>query len=264
MNNKRPILEYPPILAASPFVPSELFDGFNLFKDDRNYFGAREKTIEAGLVKFLAVGRALIEIRDYRAGLLRKRYGGWEQYCEKRLRMVRGGCASLTRSALRGFGSVTAEATFLLSQEINPSRPSSRFTSGCRMRPAGDASRTCGQPRRNRALGAELGRARLGAGAVGTEAADSACGGGDPGRDVVGKTRARSHMSVLAPDVETDFHPHPLQIKPHGIPPVPQASLAGDSQARVSGRFGPDGYLFALVRQNSSPRMSSQPRLSGA
>ena len=74
----------PPSLPASPFAAAEVVDGDNLGMEDRKFLLEREKTIETGRATFLEVGKALIEIRDYKDELLYKRYGGWEQYCKER------------------------------------------------------------------------------------------------------------------------------------------------------------------------------------
>ena len=75
---KAPVLEY------SPFEAVEVVDAHDLAKEDRAYLQEREKTIDAGRRTFLEVGQALIEIRDYRDGLLYKRYGTFEKYCQER------------------------------------------------------------------------------------------------------------------------------------------------------------------------------------
>jgi len=73
-----------PTLTRLPFAAGEAVDAYALGKADCKYLDDREKTIEAGRVTFLEVGRALIEIRDYKDGLLYRRYGGWDQYCKER------------------------------------------------------------------------------------------------------------------------------------------------------------------------------------
>lgn len=73
-----------PILKASPFAPLELVDHENLSAADRAFLGRQEKIIEAGQKTFLEVGTALMEIRDYKNGLLFKRYGSFEEYCRER------------------------------------------------------------------------------------------------------------------------------------------------------------------------------------
>jgi len=72
-----------PKLSVSPFAPVEVVDR-GLSADDKSFLKKREQTIEAGRATFLEVGRALIEIREYKGGLLCKRYGGWENYCKER------------------------------------------------------------------------------------------------------------------------------------------------------------------------------------
>ena len=73
-----------PVLEHSPFETMEVVDAHDLAKEDRAYLQEREQTIDAGRRTFLEVGQALIEIRDYRDGLLYKRYGTFEKYCQER------------------------------------------------------------------------------------------------------------------------------------------------------------------------------------
>ncbi len=73
-----------PVLARSPFESVELVDADDLSGDDRAYLQEREKTIDTGRRTFLEVGQALIEIRAYHGGLLYKRYGTFEKYCQER------------------------------------------------------------------------------------------------------------------------------------------------------------------------------------
>ena len=73
-----------PTLAQSPFAPLELIHRENLSAGDREFLGAKEKIIEAGQKTFLEAGTALMEIRDYKNGLLFKRYGSFAEYCRDR------------------------------------------------------------------------------------------------------------------------------------------------------------------------------------
>ncbi len=82
--NKKTAATAIPTLAASPFVPVEVVDDENLSAADHEFLGKQEKVIEAGQRTFLEVGTALMNIRDYKNGLLCERYGGWEAYCRER------------------------------------------------------------------------------------------------------------------------------------------------------------------------------------
>lgn len=73
-----------PVLERSPFEPVELVDAEDLNGEDRTYLQEREKTIDTGRRTFLEVGQALIEIKEYRGGLLYKRYGTFDKYCQER------------------------------------------------------------------------------------------------------------------------------------------------------------------------------------
>jgi len=56
-----------------------------LAKADADYLAEREKTIASGLKKFMEVGTALLEIREYNKGVLfAQRYGSFENYCRER------------------------------------------------------------------------------------------------------------------------------------------------------------------------------------
>lgn len=63
-----------PKLAVSPFAAAEVIDDQSLSAEDQSFLAKREKMIEAGRKTFLEVGSALLEIRDYRGGLLYKRF----------------------------------------------------------------------------------------------------------------------------------------------------------------------------------------------
>jgi len=73
----------PPTLEASPF---ELAGReVRLSGPDDTYLREREGIIEQGRETFLAVGRALLEIREYRGGILFKdTYGSFEAYIRER------------------------------------------------------------------------------------------------------------------------------------------------------------------------------------
>jgi hypothetical protein len=73
-----------PSLNGSPFAELEAVDSQNLSAEDRSFLAEREQIIEVGRKAFLEVGNALIEIRDYRKGLLYKRYGTFDAYCKER------------------------------------------------------------------------------------------------------------------------------------------------------------------------------------
>lgn len=73
-----------PQLSGSPFATPEVVDDGGLSAEDSSFLKKREQIIEAGRATFLEVGRALIEIRNYKGGTLCKRYGGWENYCKER------------------------------------------------------------------------------------------------------------------------------------------------------------------------------------
>lgn len=82
MKPKNPI----PELKTSPFAPVELADGkVQLTRPDKDYLQEREGIIEQGRETFLAVGRALLEIREYKDGVLFKdTYGSFEAYIRER------------------------------------------------------------------------------------------------------------------------------------------------------------------------------------
>jgi len=73
----------PPTLEASPFELAGREMG--LSGPDEAYLREREGIIEQGRETFLEVGRALLEIRDYRNGILFKdTYGSFEAYFRER------------------------------------------------------------------------------------------------------------------------------------------------------------------------------------
>ena len=82
--NKRTQKNEIPVLAASPFAPMDVVDDQNLSTEDRSFLVQREQIIEAGRKTFLQVGKALLEIREYRNGLLYKRFGTFDAYCKER------------------------------------------------------------------------------------------------------------------------------------------------------------------------------------
>ena len=56
-----------------------------LAKADAEFLAEREKTISSGLKKFLEVGTALLEIQNYKNGVLFKQgFGSFENYCRER------------------------------------------------------------------------------------------------------------------------------------------------------------------------------------
>jgi len=71
-----------PILEDSPF---EVIGTAPLTPKDACYLQEREEIIKRGRTTFLEVGRALLEIRNYRDEILyRDKYGTFEQYCRER------------------------------------------------------------------------------------------------------------------------------------------------------------------------------------
>ena len=95
MKPKKPI----PELEASPFAPVEVVDVADLSAADRKVLEEEEAIIEAGKRTFLDVAAALVRIRDYKGGLLYKRWGTWEAYCNERLDIGRSYALRLTDAA---------------------------------------------------------------------------------------------------------------------------------------------------------------------
>ena len=73
-----------PKVIGLPFAAVEVVDSHGLSAKDSSYLEEREQIIEAGRKTFLDVGRALLEIRDYRGGVLYKRFGTFDAYCRER------------------------------------------------------------------------------------------------------------------------------------------------------------------------------------
>lgn len=73
-----------PTLVASPFAQTELVDRDDLSADDRDFLKRQEAIITAGRKTFLEVGTALLKIRAYNGGILYKRHGTFEAYCQER------------------------------------------------------------------------------------------------------------------------------------------------------------------------------------
>ena len=105
----------PPTLKASPF---ELAGReVRLCGPDDAYLREREGIIEQGRETFLAVGRALLEIREYRGGVLFKdSYGSFEAYIRERWEFGRAYAYRLMNAAEvveqlspRGDSSATAQ-----------------------------------------------------------------------------------------------------------------------------------------------------------
>ena len=114
MKKKNP-QNQPPAPEASPF---ELAGReVRLSGHDEAYLRERERIIEQGRETFLAVGRALLEIREYRAGVLFKdTYGSFEAYIRERWEFGRSYAYRLMNAAEvveqlspRGDSSATAQ-----------------------------------------------------------------------------------------------------------------------------------------------------------
>ena len=73
-----------PTEATAASASVELVDDDDLSADDREFLNQQEKTIAGGQKVFLEVGTALLHIRDYKAGILYRRYGTFEDYCRQR------------------------------------------------------------------------------------------------------------------------------------------------------------------------------------
>ena len=72
-----------PILTQSPFEVA-VVDAEKLSAADQAFLDQRERVVEAGGRQFIEVGTALMEIRDYKDGLLYKRFGTFDAYCRER------------------------------------------------------------------------------------------------------------------------------------------------------------------------------------
>jgi hypothetical protein len=88
-----------PRLEGSPFAPTEVVNGQDLSAEDHSFLQKREKIIEAGRKTFLEVGGALIDIHDYRSGLLYKRHGSFDAYCKQRWDLGRAHAYRLMEAA---------------------------------------------------------------------------------------------------------------------------------------------------------------------
>jgi len=81
-----------------------------LAPDDQEFLRQKEEVIQCGLSSFLSTGRALLEIRHYRDGLLYKQeYGTFENYCRKRFLIGRSYSYSLMDAA-EVFDDLSAQA----------------------------------------------------------------------------------------------------------------------------------------------------------
>jgi hypothetical protein len=122
MMSKTPI----PELGGSPFAPVEVVEGADLSAADRKVLEEEEAIIEEGKRTFLDVAAALVRIRDYKGGLLYKRYGTWEAYCQERWDFGRSYALRLTDAAeiykeLLPRGNKTGDAVLLTSEkQIRP------------------------------------------------------------------------------------------------------------------------------------------------
>lgn len=97
MKNRR---KHIPSLGNSPFEEVEVVDQDDLGTRDRQVLEKAEAVIEAGSKTFMDVAQALMEIRDYKDGLLYKqKYGTWDAYCEERWDFGRAYASRLTKAA---------------------------------------------------------------------------------------------------------------------------------------------------------------------
>lgn len=72
-------------LTAIKHTSGEALDeNTKLSAKDQKFLQAREQIIAAGLKTFYSVGQALVEIRNYRNGILIASYGTFENYCLKK------------------------------------------------------------------------------------------------------------------------------------------------------------------------------------
>lgn len=85
MTTKNPI----PVLSASPFAPVGAGGENNLDAEDRAFLNEQENIIDVGKRAYLKLGTALLQIRDYKNGILYKRYGTFENYCRERWEISR-------------------------------------------------------------------------------------------------------------------------------------------------------------------------------
>jgi DNA repair photolyase len=74
---------------ATQLTPDEVSEATmvgndNLGAEDRKFLEQQENIVRAGQKTFLAVGTALMHIRDYKDGLLYLPYGTFEKYCRQR------------------------------------------------------------------------------------------------------------------------------------------------------------------------------------
>jgi hypothetical protein len=80
MKRKKPTSPVPTLNAD----PLEVDVEKELSPADRKFLADQEKIIEAGRKTFVAVGTALQKIRDHKNGILYKRYGTFDDYCNQR------------------------------------------------------------------------------------------------------------------------------------------------------------------------------------
>ena len=73
-----------PQLASNPLAVTEVVGADDLSATEREFLHEREKIIERGSRVFVEVGTALAEIKNYKDGVLVRRYGGFDQYCKER------------------------------------------------------------------------------------------------------------------------------------------------------------------------------------
>lgn len=73
-----------PQLDANPLALTEVVGNDDLSAAEREFLHERESIIDRGFRVFVEVGTALAEIKNHKDGVLVRRYGGFEQYCEER------------------------------------------------------------------------------------------------------------------------------------------------------------------------------------
>ena len=85
MNNTNTMAKkYIPQLASNPLAVTEVVGADDLSATERAFLHEREKIVERGSRVFVEVGIALAEIKNFKDGVLVRRYGGFDQYCKER------------------------------------------------------------------------------------------------------------------------------------------------------------------------------------
>src|ERR1043165_8215413 len=72
-----------PHLASNQLAVTEVVGADDLSAAEREFLREREKIIERGSRVFVEVGTALAEIKNYKDGVLVRRYGGFDRYCRE-------------------------------------------------------------------------------------------------------------------------------------------------------------------------------------